>query len=70
MTPNLLPNIADPVQDTLAKAGNELARGSNVTASIQGNPLESFAPKKLEVPRLPSYSMARHARRGGIVSGV
>jgi hypothetical protein len=64
--------LTNPAQDTVAKAGNELARGANVTASLEGNPTNSFAPKQLEVPRLPqahtnaSYSVARQARRGGI----
>lgn len=68
--------MIDPVQDVLSQAGNELAKGVNLTENRQGNPTDAFAPKKLEVPHLPQqhsnapYSIARMARRGGIVSGT
>lgn len=68
--------MVDPVQDVLSKASQELARGVGLTESRQGNPTDAFAPKKIEAPHLPHehisapYSIARTARRGGIVSGV
>ncbi len=62
--------MIDALQNVLSGANNELAKGVNLTETPQGNPTDAFAPKKIEVPQLPSYSMARHARRGGIVLGT
>ncbi len=68
--------MIDPVQNVLSKANEQLARGVNLTESRLGNSTEAFAPKRIEVPNLPHehssapYSIARTARRGGIVSGT
>ncbi len=68
--------MIDPVQSVLSKANEQLARGVNMTESRQGNPTDAFASKRIEIPHLPHehssapYSIARTARRGGIVSGT
>jgi hypothetical protein len=61
--------MADSVQDALNAAKSTLAKASNFTNSVEGNPTSSFAPKKEEKPKIPqahasapTYSMAAQAR--------
>lgn len=48
----------DAVSKALAGAKDTLAKASNFTQSVEGNPTSSFAPKKA----LPSYSKSYAAR--------
>lgn len=60
-----MPN--DPVTEALDSAKSTLAKASQSTQTVEGNPTSAFAPKKpepLRIPqaRKPSYNLASQAR--------
>ena len=60
-----MPN--DAVTDALKSAKDTLAKANRLTQSVEGNPTSTFAPKKIESPKVPqarkpSYSLASQAR--------
>jgi hypothetical protein len=58
------------VEGILAGAKKTLANANKFTESAEGNPTSSFAPKKIEVPKVPQthehaaapYALARELR--------